>query len=295
MDINPTDPEGIVHLRYDSERPPRVFFDTNVILGLGNKGEVMLRRLKAERGFRFRLSTQNFIELMSHLADPPSLESPNTFRKYQTAFRRINSIFDGILPSAESVLMSGVGLKEFTSKHWVVDGPSFQHQVEVIAKAKTLEDVLEAGIRPNHYKRLREIDAQSFLGLVAEARDTIHDPVTDSEAGSRLIRRLYGYLIFRASSEAIHLEKLSDSQKMAVVEFFDQPGGKMFIHHFMKLVIRMIRDGAKDDGNDFYDMLQLLSLADTNLFFVTEDRRFFQYYAGPEHHRVVRWKLLCNA
>ena len=60
--------------------PPSVFFDTNVILGLGDTGEAALRR------------------------DP--------FGKYRAAFQRVNSLFDGVLPSAESVLMTGVGLKE---------------------------------------------------------------------------------------------------------------------------------------------------------------------------------------
>jgi hypothetical protein len=127
---------------------------------------------------------------------------------------------------------------------------------------------------------------------VAEARKNISDPLKDLEAGGRLLRHFYGYIIFRASSEAIHLEKLRDDQKLAVIGFFDQAGGKMFLSHFLKLLIRMIRDGAKDDANDFYDMLQLLLLSDPNLLFVTEDRPFFQYYVGAEHHRIVRWKGL---
>lgn len=66
----------------------------------------------------------------------------------------------------------------------------------------------------------------------------------------------------------------------------------MFLSHFLKLLSRMIDDGAKDDANDFYDMLQLLLPADTSPLFVAEDRPFFQYYAGAEHHRVVPWKGL---
>ena len=80
----------------------------------------------------------NFVELLSHLDDPPSKESPNPFQKYRAAFRRIYNIFDGVLPSAESALMYDVGLKEHTGKNWVVDGASVQYQVEVIAKAETL-------------------------------------------------------------------------------------------------------------------------------------------------------------
>jgi hypothetical protein len=140
---------------------------------LGDAGEAALRRLKAERGFRVRFSMLNFVELLSHLDDPPSKESPNPFQKYRAAFRRIYNIFDGVLPSAESALMHDVGLKEHTGKNWVVDGASVQYQVEVIAKSETLEDVLKAGLNPTHYKKLREVDATSFLGVVAEARKNI--------------------------------------------------------------------------------------------------------------------------
>ncbi|TLY23352.1 MAG: hypothetical protein E6K66_07270 [Nitrospirae bacterium] len=165
-----------------------------------------------------------------------------------------------------------------------------EYQVKVIAQADSLGDVLTAGINPAHYKKLRAIDATSFLGVVADARNTIADPVKDLEAGGRLLRRFYGYLIFRASNEAILFGKLPDDQQLAVIAFFEQAGGKMFVSHFVKVLIRMICDGAKDDANDFYDMLQLLLLADTNLLFVTDDRPFFQYYVGAEHHRIVRWQ-----
>jgi hypothetical protein len=262
---------------------------------LGDAGEAALRRLKAECGFRFRFSMLNFVELLSHLGDAPSKETANPFGKYRAAFRRVYSLFDGVLPSAESVLMRGVGLKEHTAPIWIVDGASVQYQVEVIAKAETREDVLKVGINPAHYKKLRAIDAMSFLGVVAEARSTITDPVNDLEAGGHLLRRFYGYLIFRASSEAIRLETLRDDQQLAAIAFFEQAGGKMFVSHFVKVLIRMICDGAKDDANDFYDMLQLLLLADTNLLFVTDDRPFFQYYVGAEHHRIVRWQKFKDA
>jgi hypothetical protein len=154
---------------------------------LGDAGEAALRRLKAECGFRFRFSMLNFVELLSHLGDAPSKETANHFGKYRAAFRRVYSLFDGVLPSAESVLMRGVGLKEHTAPNWLVDGASVQYQVEVIAKAETLEDVLKVGINPAHYKKLRAIDAMSFLGVVAEARSTITDPVNDLEAGGEFI------------------------------------------------------------------------------------------------------------
>ena len=151
----------------------------------------------------------NFVELISHLDDAPSKKTPNPFGKYRAAFRRVDSLFDGVLPSAESVLMTGIGLKEHTGKNWIVDATSIQYQVEVIAKSETLKDVLQAGIDPAHYKKLRAIDAKSFLGVIAQARNNITDPVKDLQAGGQILRRFFGYLIFRASSKAIHLEKLA--------------------------------------------------------------------------------------
>ena len=59
---------------------------------------------------------------------------------------------------------------------------------------------------------------------------------------------------------------------MCVIAFFNEAGGKMCLSHLLKLVIKAVCDGAKDDANDFYDMLQLLQLRDTNLLFVTDDR-----------------------
>ena len=208
---------GETHISFDPDRPPRVFFDTNVILGLGNKGEAALRRLKAERGYRFRLSMSNFVELASHLADAPSNKTRDPFTKYRAAFRRVASLFDGVLPSAESELMHGVGLKESTGTRWIVDGASIEHQVKIIAQAASLEEALRVGIDPAHYKKLRAVDAKSFLGAVAVARKTITDPVKDVQAGGLLLRRFFGFLIFRASSRAIRLEKLPEDQKLAVV------------------------------------------------------------------------------
>jgi hypothetical protein len=85
---------------------------------------------------------------------------------------------------------------------WSVD----RVPVKVIAQADSLEDVLKVGISPAHYKMLRAIDAKSFLGVVAEARNTVTDPVKDLEAGGRLLRRFYGYLItaYRVDSERPH-------------------------------------------------------------------------------------------
>ena len=237
----------------------------------------------------------NFVELASHLADPPSAKTHDPFKKYQSAFRRLHQLFEGVLPSAESILMQGVGLNEHTGPKWVVDGDSVAYQVKLIAEAKSLQELQKAGMDSAHYKKLRKIDGTSFLGLIDDARKMIKDPLTDVGPGGQFLRRFQGFLIFRASSGTLRLETLSDEQKLRVIAFFDEAGGKMCLSHLLKLVIKAVREGAKNDANDFYDMLQLLLLRDTNLLFVTDDRLFFQYYVSAEHHPVLPWKLFKNS
>ncbi len=122
--------------------------------------------------------------------------------------------------------MRGIGLKEHTGEVWIVDGPSIEYQVKVIAQADSLEDVLKVGINPAHYKALRAVDATSFLGVVAEARKSITDPVKDFPAGGHLLLQFYRYLIFRASSEAIRLEKLPENQNLRVIAFSSRLGAR---------------------------------------------------------------------
>jgi hypothetical protein len=207
---------------------------------LGDSGAQSLGRLKVERGYRYRYSMTNFIELASHLADPPSEQTPNPFAKYRAAFRRLHTVFSGPLPSPESTLMHGVGLPQHMSPKWSVDDASVRSQVQIIAEAESLEAVRKAGIDPSHYKKLREIDAKSFLGLVAQARRDIRDPRIDLEAGGKLLHRFLGYLIFRASSEAVVLHQLPSDQQIAAIHFFERAGGRMFLAHFIKLLQRMI-------------------------------------------------------
>ena len=46
--------DGVVEIDYNPERPPDVFFDTNVLLGFGVSGINSLQHLQSKRGFRFR-------------------------------------------------------------------------------------------------------------------------------------------------------------------------------------------------------------------------------------------------
>ena len=209
---------GNTNIYFDPDRPPRVYFGTNVILGLGNKGADALKRLWVEYGFKFRYSIFYFVELASHLADPPSVAARHPFKKYQTAFRRLHELFQGVLPSAESILMQEVGLKEHTGPKWVVDGYSVAYQVKLIAQANSLEELLEAGINTGHYQELRAIDGKSFLGLIDAARTTIKNPLKDVNPGGQFLRCIQGFLIFRASSGTVRLDTLPDEQKCELLD-----------------------------------------------------------------------------
>ena len=92
----------MVEIDYNPERPPDVFFDTNVLLGLGVSGINSLQHLQSKRGFRFRYSMVNFVELVSHLDDIPSEKIQNPFKRYQAPFKKMARLFElSVLPSAE--------------------------------------------------------------------------------------------------------------------------------------------------------------------------------------------------
>jgi hypothetical protein len=284
-------------INFDPSHPPQVFFDTNVLRGLNDESKLALQRLQITRGFRYRYSMLNFTELASHLADPPSPDTRVPFRKFQASFRRLKLLFDfEPLPSPEMVLMHGTGLERHLSPAWVVNPSSIAKQVQMIAQANTIDDLLEFGIDPHHYKQLREIDGKMFLKLMSSAKTTIKNPPSDLEEGGHWLQLVYSYLIYRASSKTLNFSGLTDNEKLRVKEFFDEEGGKMFLSHLLKLLLKAINDGAKEDPNDFYDMLQLILLRDPNLLFVTDDRPFFRYYVSPEDQRVVPWKgfKACN-
>ena len=120
--------------------------------------------------------------------------------------------------------------------------------------------------------------------------DTLDKPLGITDKSTKWLLHVYGFLIYRASGGKIRLAALSQSQQLRVIKFFREAGGKMFEVHLLKLLRKTINDGRAMYGNDFYDLLQLLQLRDTNLLFVTDDSPFFSYYVNPEHHRVVPWK-----
>jgi hypothetical protein len=283
--------DGAVEIDYDPANPPHVLFDTNVLRGLGRKAIDALHVLQSSRGFQFRYSMLNFVELVAHLGDSPSVQSPNPFRKFQAPFRKILELFRlDVLPSAEMVLMDATGLGEHLDPKWIVNPMDIGRQVAIIANARSLEEVRGFGIDPGHYKQIKEVDCNSFESMMRGAIRTLERPLRVTESSAKWLLHIYSFLIYRASSKTIRLSTLPVRQQRQVILSFRGHGGKMFEGHLLKLLDRTINDGRAPNGNDFYDMQQLLLLRNLNLLLVTDDRPFFSYYMGPQYHRVVPWK-----
>jgi hypothetical protein len=281
-------PNGVWVIGFNPSNPPEVIFDTNVLRDLNPSSVDSLRQLQAERGFRYRYSMLNFVELVSHLADPPTKDVGNPFAMFQCPFKRMKDLFDlNVLPSAEETFLTATGLKHYLGPKWIVDPAFYAQAVNNIASANTIDEILKNGIDPAHYKKLRECDGESFLYLTDEA---IKLAKTSTEWWGKWVSRFVSFQIFRASSQKTRLESLTVKEQTRMMKFFVHEEGKMFAIHLRKLMERAIKGGGKIYANDFYDMLQLFLVVKPNLLFVTDDRAFRRYYAGPRHHKVISWK-----
>jgi len=287
--------KGRILIGFHPQNPPHIFFDTNVVLGLNPEGVSVLTKLKTEYRFTYRYSILNVVELASHLGDLPNARNKNPFRKYQTALKKILEYFDPRpLPSPETVFMEAVGLYDYLGPKWKVNEEQWVNTMDIIAAAEDLHDLVEKGFNPEHYKKLRYFDGRSFLNFIEKAKGIGNFPPKSGQTKiiwGKYLGQFYDYLIYRASSRKKTFSSLETEEQTRVIKFFDGPGGKMFRTHFIKLLIKTLKDRRSEDANDFYDMLQLILLKDDNLLFVTDDRVFHQYYEGPELHRIVSWKL----
>lgn len=282
---------GDISIDYDPRFPPHVFFDTNVLIGLNAEAIDALNRLKIQQGFIYRYSMLNFVELASHMGDEPDSNTPNPFKKYQSVFKKIASLCDlRPLPSVEMVFMKAVGLYHFLGPKWIANESEIAGTLRSFVQANDLAELKRAGFSPEHYRKLRELDGEWFLDFVAKAKE-IRGLPDGSDDWANWLGHFYSYLVFRASSTTKTLPTLGRGEQKRVIKFFEGPGGRMLLTHFKHLLVKTIRDQRQEDSNDFYDMLQLLLLRDSNRLFVTDDRPFHQYYAGAEHHRVVPWRI----
>lgn len=294
--------DGEIIIDYNPQNPPQVFFDTNVLLGLNPEGIDALEKLQVNRKFNYRYSMLNFVELASHFGDTSSSKVLNPFRKYQAVFEKISKFFDlKPLPSPEFVFMKAVGLYHYLGPSWKVDEEQWVDSLKIIVEAESLAGLQNFGFSLEHYKILRAQDEKWFLKFIEKARELGDFPRKSKHENSqhidpqwgKFLGQFYEFFICRASSEKTTFSGLGKGEKKRILKFFsvNNPGGGIFLMHFVHLLKQTLIDQRKEDANDFYDMLQLLLLKDENLLFVTDDRPFHQYYAGAKQHRVVHWKL----
>lgn len=282
---------GDINIDYDPQSSPHVLFDTNVVIGLNAEAMDALNKLKSQQGFIYRYSMLNFVELASHMGDEPDNNTPHLFKKYQSAFKKIVSLCDlRPLPSAETVFMKAVGLYHFLGPKWIADESEIAGTLRSFVATNDLAELRRAGFSPEHYKKLRELDGEWFLDFLAKAREIGNLP-DGSDNWANWLGHFYSFLVFRASSKRKTLSSLGRGEQKRVIKFFEGPGGMMFLTHFKHLLVKTIRDKRHEDSNDFYDILQLLLLRDSNLLFMTDDRPFHQYYVGAEYHRVIPWRM----
>jgi hypothetical protein len=285
-------------VEYDKGWPSDVFFDTNVWRGLNDEGTKTLRSLQDTRGFRYRYSVTNFVELASHLEDPPSAGCQSPFGKFRSCFRRMLEVCDQeVLPSPEMEFLVVSGLQHCIDPVWIPDAAQIAAKVEAITRAKGISDlygVLDVG----HYRTLRKVDGESWRALMEEL-EQFERPITSSQVNKLLhwfMKLANFFLLVRPSNEKAHFNHLTLKERDRFTMALTEGAGKLFQTHCTTLVKRTINERKTIDPNDLYDMLQLVLLRDNNRLFVTGDKSFFQYQLNdPKIERVLSWEGFRNS
>ena len=266
-----------------------------------------LEALREARGFRYRYSITNYVELLSRLGRGPAPGWERPFELVRAAFRRIRHLCEAaVLPSPEMEYLEEVGLSRFINPHWVPDFQQTALSVELIARAGTLGDITGRGIQaaqsagiprwvidPNHYLRLTETDEDSITEIIQSVNNYVAAPLSRENINTLIpwFVKLAGFfLLFRPSSGVTHLTDLQQQDQDRFVTGFTFGAGRMFNAHTTLIAYDYINRHARIDPNDLYDALQLLSLRHPNRLFVTNERSFFRYEEDPGIHRVVPWE-----
>ena len=292
--IRPTsqNPNWIVD--YDLQRPPDVFFDTNVWISMNQDDIRVLQRLKQNRGFCYRYSTTNYVELVSHLEDQPSTSYANPFRKYQACIEKLIQVCDSeVLPSSEMELLAMAGLEHYLDPAWVPRPNQIPFAIDIITKARDLNDLTGEGIqdpnilrvpryvvKPSHYRRLREADKESFKKIMELLEAEIPPPIKgcDEEKLDKLVQWFFKlanwFFLIRPSNRKINYDLLTSDERDRFALVFTSGVGQLFQYHCTEVVKKTLNNKRKVDLNHLYDMMQLLLLRNENRLFVTNDTFF---------------------
>jgi hypothetical protein len=294
---------------YNPERPPDVFFDTNAWIGMNQDDISALQRLKKNRGFSYRYSITNYVELVSHLEDPPSNSCESPFRKYQACIGKLTQVCDPeVLPSPEMELLAMAGLEHYLDPVWVPSPNQIPFAVEIIAKARDLTDLTGEGfqddnvvrvpryvVKPSHYRGLRDADKESFKKVMELLETEITAPIkgSDRETLDKLVKWFFKlanfFFLIRPSNKKINYDLLTSNERDRFAMVFTTGAGRLFQNHCTLVVKNTLNGKKKVDPNDLYDMMQLLLLRDENRLFVTDDKSFYLYETDSTVQRVLPW------
>jgi|CXWL01.1.fsa_nt_gi hypothetical protein len=297
---------------FPPERPPDVFFDTNVWVSMTWRDVEALEALRRERGFRYRYSVTNYVELLSRLGRGPSPGWANPFGIVRGAFRKIKHLCEpSVLPSPEMEYLEEVGLSHYLDPAWIPNIQDTAIAVHLIARADTLGDITGTGIQsaqvltvppwvvdPGHYLNLTQTDESSMARIVGTLRQFVTGQLTRDNVDQLVpwfVRLSIFFLLVRPSGGRALPNTLSSDEQNQFVRGFTYGAGRVFKSHITLTAIETLNLGHAIDPNDLYDALQLLMLRDSNRLFVTNENSFFRYQENQTIHRVVAWRgFICR-
>lgn len=177
---------------FPASHPPEVYFDTNVWLSMSDADLESLQVHKAQRGYRYRYSITNYIEMLSRLGRGATPRFLNPFGRIRAAFRRIQRLCEPeVLPSPEMSFLEHVGLSHYLSPNWIPNPRQTAMAVNMIAHAEAIGDVTGIGVStsasiqfpcwivdPTHYTRLTDIDDASVTAIIQMLSECATRPIT---------------------------------------------------------------------------------------------------------------------
>jgi hypothetical protein len=294
--VTKTNRECIVE--YDINQPPDVFFDTNVWIGMSKNDMAFLEDFQMSKSFRYRYTVTNFVELVSHLADEPSVKCPNPFDKFKACFRKIVRLCHAeILPSPEMEFLSEASLQHYLDPAWIPDERQMIDKMEAIANANNIDNLAQI-VDIVHYRRMRQTDGES-LQTAFNNFPSLSKPSTKYEIEKAFQWFMYiasFFFIERPSNGKVTYKDLTENEKVSFQAAFTSGVGRLFFNHCMTRIRQTIREGKKVDPNDLYDMLQLILLRIKNRLFVTSEKAFYFYKINdPDIQKVVSWDQFRNS
>jgi hypothetical protein len=293
-------------ISFPPSNPPETYFDTNVWVGMNSQDIANLETLKRVRGFRYRYSITNYVELLSRLGRGPAPGWDNPFALVRAAFRKMKHLCDApVLPSPEMEYLHDVGLGRLIDPVWVPNAEEIALAVDLITHANTLADITGSGIQtvrplrfsrwvidPAHYYGLTQTDEESARHRIEDLYNALGREIQRNNLeplSQWFIKLATFFLLFRPSQRRATMQTLTPEEQNQFLGGFTRGAGRLFNAHVTFIAVKTLNFGHRIDPNDLYDALQLLSLRDENRLFITNENGFFRYREADVIHRVVKW------